>query len=153
MGSEMCIRDRPEGGQGSQIILVLWEYQNRLSEPVFPIPEDPLYPEVALRGLARLVQKVGLYLGRIPRPRLDGGYYTRTRENRPLIGRLPVEGTFVIGALSGFGLMAACGAGELLALNVCEKELPDYAAAFSLERYSNPEYLKLLDRWNVSGQL
>jgi hypothetical protein len=34
-------------------------------------------------------------------------------ENRPLVGPLPVDGAFVTGALSGFGLMSAHGAGEL----------------------------------------
>lgn len=147
------VHSRPDGGGGSQIILVLWEYQTRLSEPIYPIPEDPLYAEVALRGLRRLVPGMQAYLERIPRPRLDGGYYTRTRENRPLIGRLPVQGAYVIGALSGFGLMAACGAGELLALTVSGQDLPEYAPALALERYDDPQYSKLLEGWGTSGQL
>ena len=93
------------------------------------------------------------YLTRSPRPMIDGGYYTKTRENRPLIGKLPIEGIFVIGALSGFGIMAACGAGELLAAHVLKKPLPSYASAFSLERYHDPIYQHLLDQWGASGQL
>lgn len=76
-------------------------------EPVFPIPFDPHYPEIALRGLVAMIPKMRIYLDRIPKPSVDGGYYTKTRENRPLIGPLPVEGAYVIGALSGFGIMAA----------------------------------------------
>ena len=71
---------------------------------------------------------------------VDGGYYCRTPENRPLVGPLPVPGTFVIGALSGFGVMASQAAGELLAAHVMGTDLPAYAPAFRLERYDDPDY-------------
>ncbi len=88
-----------------------------------------------------------------PRRTVDGGYYTKTRENRPLIGKLPIEGAYVVGALSGFGVMAACGAGELVAAHVAGSKLPHYASAFALERYEDPDYQRLLDTWGDSGQL
>jgi glycine/D-amino acid oxidase-like deaminating enzyme len=147
------IHTRPDGGADSPIILVLWEYHTRRVEPVWPIDEDRLYPEVVMRGLARMIPGMRVYLQKAGKPRIDGGYYTKTRENRPLIGKLPVEGAFVIGALSGFGLMAACAAGELLAEHVTSGILPVYASAFSLERYDDPVYLGLLDAWGASGQL
>jgi glycine/D-amino acid oxidase-like deaminating enzyme len=93
------------------------------------------------------------YFGRMPKPVVDGGYYTKTRENRPLVGPLPVEGAYVIGALSGYGLMAAPGCGELLAAHLTGSQLPGYAPAFALERYEDPEYQKLLENWGASGQL
>ncbi|MCA1553826.1 MAG: FAD-dependent oxidoreductase, partial [Chloroflexi bacterium] len=68
-------------------------------------------------------------------------------------GTLPVHGAFVIGALSGFGLMAANAAGELLAHYVTGSTLPSYAPAFILERYDDPAYQKLLETWGESGQL
>jgi len=144
---------RPEGGAGSEMVLILWEYLTRVSPPVFPIPEDALYPEVVLRGLTRLIPAMQVYTQKIPRPRLDGGYYTRTRENRPLICKLPVEGAYLIGALSGFGVMACCAAGELLANHVTRSALPAYAPYFALERYQDPLYLEQLERWNDSAQL
>jgi glycine/D-amino acid oxidase-like deaminating enzyme len=147
------VHTRPEGGPGSQMILVLWEYLTRISEPVFPHYEDPFYLEVALRGLVRLIPGMQAYVERTPRPRLDGGYYTRTRENRPLICKLPVTGSYLIGGLSGFGVMASCAAGELLASHIIEAKLPDYAPAFSLERYEDPSYLQKLADWGDSGQL
>jgi len=100
-----------------------------------------------------MIPGLAVYLNKIPRPILDGGYYTRTRENRPLISPLPVDGAFVIGALSGFGLMAACAAGELLAAHLTQSPLPDYAPAFSLDRYNDPEYLKSIANGGYSGQL
>ena len=147
------IHTRPDGGFDSPIILVLWEYQTLQLEPAWPIAEDPLYAEVVMRGLVRMIPGMRTYLQKAGKPRIDGGYYTKTRENRPLIGRLPVEGAFVIGALSGFGLMAACGAGELLAEHVTGAPLPPYAGAFSLERYHDQVYLGQLEAWGVSGQL
>ena len=144
---------RPEGGEDSQVILVLWEYDPRVMEPTWPLPVDPQYAEVALRGLVKLIPEMGVYLERFPRPQVDGGYYTRTRENRPLVGRLPIEGSYIIGALSGFGVMAACGAGDLLASQVIGAAPPPYAPAFALERYADPEYQNLLADWGESGQL
>lgn len=65
----------------------------------------------------------------------------------------PVPGAFVIGALSGFGLMAAGAAGELLARVITQSSLPAYAPAFALERYANPGYPQMLAHWNDSGHL
>jgi len=144
---------RPEGGPESDIILFLWEFQEKIMEPVFPPPMDDQYPEVALRGLARMLPELSGYFERSLKPQLDGGYYTKTRENRPLIGPLPFSGAYVIGALSGFGLMTACAAGELLAAYIVGADLPSYAPAFSLDRYQDPEYQKLLANWPDSGQL
>jgi hypothetical protein len=59
-----------------------------------------------------------------------------------------------MGALSGFGIMAGMAAGELLGNHVSGSALPDYAPAFLLSRYENPEYKKLLQSWDAtSGQL
>jgi glycine/D-amino acid oxidase-like deaminating enzyme len=93
------------------------------------------------------------YFDRMPRPHVDGGYYTRTAENRPLIGPLQIGGAFVAGAVSGFGIMSACAVGELLAAHVCQTPLPAYAAAFLPDRYSDPEYSRQFDDRDDSGQL
>jgi glycine/D-amino acid oxidase-like deaminating enzyme len=144
---------RPEGGVDSNIALMLWEYGQHIMQPVFPPFLDEQYPEIALRGLATMLPGFKKYFEKFPRPTIDGGYYTKTQENRPLIGPSPVAGAFVSGAFSGYGLMAACASGELLAAHVTESELPAYSPAFSLARYSNPEYRAKLTRWGDSGQL
>ena len=100
-----------------------------------------------------MIPGLSQYFDQPPRPFLDGGYYTKTRENRPLIGPLPVEGAWVIGALSGYGLMASMAAGELLALHMLDKRLPLYAPAFQLDRYQDAEYVAGLSKWEDSGQL
>jgi glycine/D-amino acid oxidase-like deaminating enzyme len=148
---------RPEGGPGSRMILLLWEHRLErvdLSGGVpWPAPLDPQFPELALRGLAAMLPGLRAYFGRLPRPRLDGGYYVRTPENRMLVGPTPVSGYFLIGALSGYGLMAALGAGELLAAHLLDLPLPAYAPAFALARYTDPNYQRLLDSWGETGQL
>ncbi len=144
----------PEGGLDSPVLLALWTYDIETLEPVVPLPPpDPHYFEVVLRGLSRMIPGLQAYFDRLPRPVVDGGYYAKTSENRPLIGPLPVKGAYIIGALSGFGIMAACAAGELLAAHVTGSELPAYAPWFLLKRYEDPEYQKLLADWDASGQL
>lgn len=142
---------RPEGG-GNDIVM-LWEYKTEVLEPVAQPTLDDQYPEITLRGLAAMLPRMREYLGRMPRPQLDGGFYTRTRENRPLIGPLGPEGSFIAGAVSGYGIMAACGVGDLLTAHVTGNELPAYASAFSPARYANPEYQKRLENWGDTGQL
>jgi glycine/D-amino acid oxidase-like deaminating enzyme len=147
------VHTRPEGLADSPIFLMLWEYHTREVEPNWPPALDPDYPEIALRGLSTMIPTLSQYFDKPPRPFMDGGYYTKTRENRPLIGPLPVEGAWVIGALSGFGLMASMAAGELLALHMLDKNLPAYAPAFDLNRYQDPQYVSNLSKWDDSGQL
>jgi glycine/D-amino acid oxidase-like deaminating enzyme len=147
------VHTRPEGGEESQTILMLWEYQTKVMDPLWPPQMDEQYPEVALRGLATMLPRMKEYFSRMPRPQLDGAYYTKTRENRPLVGPMGAEGAYMIGALSGYGIMSACGAGELLAAHITGGKLPPYAQAFQLSRYWDNEYTKQLDHWNESGQL
>jgi len=144
---------RPEGSGESQSLLMLWEYRTQLMEPVFPLPLDEQYPEVTLRGLSTMLPGLREYFGRTLRSFVDGGYYVKTRENRLLAGPLPVQGAYVIGAVSGYGIMSACAAGELLTSHIVENNIPSYAPAFSMARYDDPEYQNKLDNWGESGQL
>jgi len=144
---------RPEGAGESTSVLGVWTYDVEPVEPTFPPNFDPAHQEVVLRGLARMIPAMAPYVDRMPRCFVDGGYYTKTRENRFLAGPLPVEGAYVIGALSGYGMMASNGAADLLADYIAERPLPRYAPAFRLDRYADPAYKKLLEDWGDSGQL
>ena len=145
------VHTRPEG-RGTDI-LMLWEYHTDVMEPVDAPPMDEQYPEIALRGLAAMLPRMKEYFAKMPRPQIDGGFYTKTRENRPLVGAMGVDGAYVIGAVSGYGIMSACGVGELLAAHVLGRELPSYANALALSRYDDPEYQKKLENWGDNGQL
>jgi glycine/D-amino acid oxidase-like deaminating enzyme len=121
--------------------------------PAFPVAIDPEFPETVLRGMTTLVPGLAAYLEKLPKSYVDGGYYTKTRENRPLIGPLPVAGAYILAALSGYGLMAACAGGELLAAHLTGSALPAYAPAFLLSRYDDPAYQHQLAKWGSTGQL
>jgi glycine/D-amino acid oxidase-like deaminating enzyme len=84
---------------------------------------------------------------------MDGGYYTKTRDNKPLVGPLGVDGAFVVGAVSGYGIMSGCAVGELLAAHLTGANLPTYAGAFSPARLDDPNYLKQLETQTENGQL
>jgi glycine/D-amino acid oxidase-like deaminating enzyme len=147
------VHGRPDGIGGSTRLIVLFNYNRAPSDIAFPVPVEPHYAEIALRAMSTMVPATGVYIGKGARPYVDGGYYIKTRENRPLIGPLPVEGAYVSGAFSGFGVMASCAGGELIARHMTEGALPDYAPAFLLSRYQDIDYCILLDNWGDGGQL
>ncbi|MCP4166188.1 MAG: FAD-dependent oxidoreductase [Chloroflexi bacterium] len=70
-------------------------------------------------------------------------------DNRILLNRR----AYLIGALSGFGLVAAAASGELLALHVSGSALPDYAPSIHLNRYDDPAYVERMSQWQDSSQL
>lgn len=145
------VHTRPEGAGND--ILMLWEYQTKVMDPINTPKMDEQYPEIALRGLAAMLPRMKEYFGKIPRPQLDGGFYTKTQENHPLVGPMEIDGAYIAGAVSGYGIMSACGVGDLLASHITGNKLPDYAPAFELARYNDPEYKKKLENWGDSGQL
>jgi glycine/D-amino acid oxidase-like deaminating enzyme len=149
------VHTRPEGASPeSQTLLVLWSYDVAPVPVVYPFPDPPHYPELVLRGMARMVPAFRGYQERMPRAVVDGGYYGKTVENRPLIGPLPVDGAYVTSAYSGFGIMAGCAGGELVAAHVTGSPLPDYAPVFALARYDDPAYRKRIEAWGATtGQI
>ena len=147
------IHGRPEGTPGEHWLMMLWTYDTETVAPVFPVPFDERLPEIALRGWSRMLPSLERYFARLPRMTVDGGYYAKTPENRPLIGPLPVTGAYVNAAYSGFGIMGACAGGELLAAHVCEAPLPAYAAALHPARFDDPSYLDAFMDDAAAGQL
>jgi glycine/D-amino acid oxidase-like deaminating enzyme len=135
---------RPEGGTGSRAAILLWNYHCDPVERRFPLPDDPLHVPVVVRGVATALPGFAIYAERGRRPYVDGGYYTKTRENRPLVGAAGPAGFFLLAALSGFGVMAAPAAGELLATEIAGDAMPVWASAFRLERYLDPAYQRSL---------
>jgi glycine/D-amino acid oxidase-like deaminating enzyme len=145
------VHGRPDGAHAT---IVLFNHHGEAVEPEFPLPEPPPhYAEIALRGMSTMVPALQAYAGRSTRPYVDGGYYVKTRENRPLIGPGPIDGAYVSCAYSGFGVMASCASGDLIARHITGATLPDYAPAFLLSRYQDSEYRALLDAWGDGGQL
>ena len=147
------VHGRPEGTPGDHWLMMLWTYDTETVDPVFPLPYDERLPEIALRGWSRMLPSLERYFARLPRMTVDGGYYAKTPENRPLIGPLPVTGAWANAAYSGFGIMGACAGGELLAAHVCGAPLPAYAGAFHPARFDDPGYLDAFASEGADGQL
>ncbi len=143
---------RPEGGEDSPYVVGLWEYNKQVLEPVWPLPVDDFYAEVVIRGLARMIPGLDAYRTGLPESSVDGGYYTKTKENRPLIGPCGPDGFHVIVGLSGFGVMIAAGAASLAAQHIVGESLAPYAGAFLLSRYEDPLYLAGLES-SQAGQI
>ncbi len=141
--------------RGEQDLLLIWTFEDHaVDTPVYPPPFNLHYGEVLIRGLADMIPGLSVYFGQRHAVQVDGGYYCKTPENRPLIGPLPVEGAYVLGALTGYGLMASQAAGDLLAAHITGERLPDDAEAFLLSRYDDPAYQAEMARLDAaSGQL
>ncbi|MEJ2757942.1 MAG: FAD-binding oxidoreductase [Anaerolineales bacterium] len=144
---------RPEGASSAQSILMLWDLHTERVAPELPAPLDPFYPELAVRGLSKMLPGMAQYVQRMPKPYIDSGYYTKTEENRPLAGPMPVPGSYLIGAMGGFGIMASAALGELVAAQIAGETLPNYAPRFDLGRYKDPKYVEMLSTWGDSWQL
>jgi glycine/D-amino acid oxidase-like deaminating enzyme len=146
------IHVRPRG-PGREVLLI-WTYDAKPAAPLWPPPYPPHYAETLMRGAARMIPGLERYAGHADSGIVDGGYYCKTRENRPLLGPLPIDGAYVMGALSGFGFMASQGAADLVGAHMTGSRLPDYAPAFHPARYEDPDYLRELDAYSGwSGQL
>ncbi|ASJ75350.1 NAD(P)/FAD-dependent oxidoreductase [Granulosicoccus antarcticus] len=144
-----AIHCRPDGGDAGRWIKLGWAYNQNPAEPTRQLPLDDHYPDVVLRGAARLNPSLKAYYGQLPRNMHHyGGWYTMTEENWPLIGPMGVEGAFMNCALSGFGTMSACAAGELCAAWVTGAELPSYASDFSLSRRDDEALMEQLKACN-----
>ncbi len=143
---------RPEGGDGSDWVLALWEHSRTVMEPEWPMPHDELYPEVVIRGMSTMLPGLRAYLDHLPQPFVDGGYYTKALDNLPLIGPIGPDGFHVCGALSGYGVMAAPAAGELAAHHILNHDLPAWAAPFSPTRFDDAEYVASITS-SDAGQL
>ena len=144
---------RPEGGADSPYLLALWEYHTDAREPEWPVPEDPLYPEVVMRGMTTMVPGLAQYRDRLPYSVVDGGYYSKTPENRPLIGPAGPDGFHLMAAMSGFGVMVSAGAADLVARHITDAGVPEYSNAFLLSRYDDPAYLSEIEAVPDTGQL
>jgi glycine/D-amino acid oxidase-like deaminating enzyme len=144
---------RPEGRGANRHLLILWPYHLDPVAENFPLQIPEHYAEICLRGISAMIPGLGAYVDQMPKPWIDGGYYTKTQDNRPLAGPLPIEGAFVHGALSGFGLMASAATSELVAAHITGGELPGYAAAFHPARFEDEAYLEKIAGWVDSTQL
>jgi sarcosine oxidase, subunit beta len=145
---------RPVDGPRGNELYFIWTYHTERRQPAWPPRYDAQYGAICLRGLAAMVPAMQRYLEGAEYGVVDGGYYCKTTDNRPLVGPLPIEGAYVIGALSGTGIMTSQSAADLLAAHVMQGALPAYASAFLPSRYDDASYVEQAQRWGaLTGQL
>jgi glycine/D-amino acid oxidase-like deaminating enzyme len=133
-----AIHCRPDGGNHGNWLKLGWAYNEEQAKASRDLPLDDAFPEIVLRGAARLNPSLAPYCDALPVKRHHyGGWYTMTKENWPLIGPMDGQGAFMNCGLSGFGTMAACAGGELCAAWVAGAQLPSYAREFSMARYED----------------
>jgi len=148
------IHVRPSGVRGDRTLQVIWTYDTSPREMSWPPEHDPRYAEILVQGLSRMIPAFEAYRGGAARARVDGGYYCKTPENRPIVGALPIDGAYAVAALSGFGVMASQGAAEIVAAAITGDAAPGYAHAFRFGRHAEPEYRRLVRDWDAAaGQL
>jgi glycine/D-amino acid oxidase-like deaminating enzyme len=135
-------------------VYLIWTFESSPHAFEWPPTFDANLGDALLQGFANMCPGAKAYLGEGARGMVDGGYYAKTPENRPMIGPLAIDGVFITGGLSGYGIMASHAAGELLATHMTGGTLPSYAAALSPERYSDAGYRRKLENWDAkAGQL
>jgi len=133
---------RPDGGERGKWVKVGWAYNETVSAPVWEPSLDDHFPEIVLRRAAEFVPALQIYEGSLPSKYSHyGGYYPMTDENWPLIGPMGVDGAYVVGALSGFGTMAACAAGQICAAWIADAARPDYADQLGIARYADRDLM------------
>ena len=145
---------RPRFRDEKQTFLGIWTYDTEPRAAEFPLAFDPAYPVIVLRGLARMIPGMRVYFEKADTLPVDGGYYCKTPDNRPLIGPLPVEGAYISGAHSGYGVMGSQAAGELVAGHVAGASLPGYAESFAFDRFDGLSAVELQEMGEATrGQL
>jgi sarcosine oxidase subunit beta len=148
------IHVRPLDEGARDLIYLIWTYHTEPCAPVEPPTFPRWYGESLVRGIARALPAFARYAGRAHEGVVDGGYYCKTPDNRPIVGPLGLEGAFVLGAISGYGIMSSHACAELLGAHVTGDALPAYAVAVSPARHEDPAYAARLARWDArSGQL
>lgn len=122
---------------GNSGVYALWDFVHKdVKVEEFPDPKpqfNEYFPEIVLKGLITFIPSLQNLLDQLQKNMfvVDGGYYCKTEENRPIIGQYGPKGAYICGAFSGFGLMASPASGELITKHILNEELPiSYSTAF-----------------------
>lgn len=166
---------RPLGEKNE--LVGIWTYNVDVEEGA-SVPDAPhideYYGEIVIRALSNFVPGLKQYVGTAENPlsssnpnivTVKAGHYCKTSENRPFIGRAWADDprVLLLGCLSGFGIMTAPAAGELIAAHTLQAvnggntdamPLPSYANEFVPARYQDATYLEKVEKLGGNtGQL
>ena len=120
--------------------------QNGAAETTEP---DSHFAKLVVKGMSSFVPAMRPYVGNIPQPAIvSGGFYTRATDNLPIVDQT-AAGIYLIGALSGFGIMMGCALGEIMSDMIVEADLPKYLRHFSAKRYRDAQYVQKVATMNT----
>ncbi|MCP4411414.1 MAG: FAD-binding oxidoreductase [Gammaproteobacteria bacterium] len=140
--------------EGREQIKMGWAYNKKAEFASWEPHDNSEFADIVVRGASRFIPALEQYIDNVPTPIVHfSGYYTRTKENWPIIGPLEVDGLYAVGALSGYGTMSACAAGELCANFINQTSVPDYARYFHPKRYDDETIRVEIDTLSSDGQL
>jgi glycine/D-amino acid oxidase-like deaminating enzyme len=134
------IHVKPDPTSGRDTLKLGWAWDQRPSTPQLEPACPPDFPGMVLRGAAGWIPNLTAYGGGSILAH-EGGFYARTPDGQPLIGRVGPEGSFIVGALAGFGAMMAPGVGELAATWIAGDQPTRQMLAFAPDRLEDAEYL------------
>ena len=80
--------------RGARSILGIWTYDTRIGPATFPPVFAREYFDIVIRGLAVMIPDLAAYVGAGASAIVDGGYYCKAPDNRPLIGPTSIEGVY-----------------------------------------------------------
>ena len=149
------IHVKPDTSAGPQRIKLGWAWDQTPMPAVTNPAIAPEFPRMVLLGatvaipaLARYVDDPAAVVGH------DGGFYARVPDGQPLVGPLGPEGSFIVGALAGFGAMMAAGAGDVLASWLLGEAPSERMRAFAPRRFEDPAYLAAIRQGGLqTGEL
>lgn len=148
------IHVKPDDTAGPNAIKLGWAWDQRPTPAVLRPMCPPTFPRMVLRGATRAIPGLARYLERPLMLAHEGGFYARVPDGRPVIGPLGIDGSFIVGALVGFGAMMAMGAGALASDWVLGGRLAELAQAFNPKRFDDPAYVRELESGRVgTGEL
>jgi glycine/D-amino acid oxidase-like deaminating enzyme len=134
------IHVKPDDTYGLDTLKLGWAWDQRSSAPELDPACPPEFADMVLRGAAAWFPGLSAY-DRASILAHEGGFYARTPDGEPLIGRVGPEGSFVVGALAGFGAMMAAGIGELAAAWIMGDPATPQMGAFAPDRFEDPAYV------------
>ena len=139
--------------EGHNQIKMGWAFNTQAEEPKWSVETNSDFPDIVMRGATRFIPELSTYLNNIPTPVVQfAGYYTRTKDNLPLIGKLD-SNLIVVSALAGYGTMSACAAGLLCADHLNQSSLPGYAKYFTPQRFDDAQLMREINLVKADGQL
>jgi glycine/D-amino acid oxidase-like deaminating enzyme len=134
------IHVKPDDSLGPDRLKLGWAWDQRPSTPRVDPACPPAFPGMVVRGAAAWIPGLGTDAA-APILAHEGGFYARVPDGQPVIGPLGPEGSFIAGAMAGFGAMMAAAAGDIAAAWLVGDRPTEQMQAFSPARFTDDAYL------------